>query len=527
MKHSISPARAQSGITQKNGDLRQPRDKVLVDDGQQLLLWFCYHEKERDALIAGGLDATLREDAGLLRIQERHVVILHGAGDRYAIGNVPKDVANLHGSGALTVRVVVHHAATGKMFGDLLASEAATISELEQWAEDARIEPKPERKRSRAGKVIRGKNKTWAACLHNSKLWLAKHKRDVKIRYDRFRQSIFLDDEPISDELVIALTAEIEATLNVPWRQEHVRSALIDIAHKNQYSSLTNWLDSLAWDGTPRINRFFVDAFGCTPDAYSAECGKVLFLSAVARAYVPGCQADVMVVLIGAQGLGKSMGLAALCPNPDWFTDDIGDLADKRSSEGLRGKWVVEFSEFSRINRATVETAKGFLTRRSDWYRPAYGRTNKDFLRTCVFVGTTNNAQPLQDQENRRYMPAACTKGDLGWVAANRDQLWAEAVDRYRAGEKWWVTDEKLLEECREKQEAARFSDAWESILAEAFIADSQVTMEEACKVLRLGIDKLDKSSQTRIGIALNSSGFTRKRKRVLGALVYVWERSK
>jgi len=519
MKDSISPNCAQRALPQSNGNghVDEPDG-----NGQQLLLWFVYHAEELEPLRAGGLDVTDREN---LHVSGRHVAVLHGAGDQYALKKAPLDVQLMYRTGALTVRVVVHHAARGKMVGDIFASGAATISELEQWAEDARIEPRQEQKRSRANKIIRGKNRTWAPCLHNSKLWLAKHKLDVKIRYDRFRQSIYLDEEAISDELVIALTAEIEATLSVPWRQEHVRSALIYIGHKNQYSSLTNWLDSLAWDGTPRINTFFVDAFGCVPDAYSAECGKVLFISAVARAYVPGCQADVMPVLIGAQGLGKSMGLACLCPNPDWFTDDIGDLADKRSSEGLRGKWLVEFSEFSRINRATVETAKGFLTRRSDWYRPAYGRTNKDFPRTCVFIGTTNNAQPLQDQENRRYMPITCTKGDLDWIAANRDQLSAEAVHRYQAGDKWWVTDPKLLEECREKQEAARFSDAWESILAEALIADSQVTLEEVCKILHLGIDKLDKAAQTRIGISLKNAGFTRKRKRVLGALIYVWER--
>ena len=96
-------------------------------------------------------------------------------------------------------------------------------------------------------------------------------------------------------------------------------------------------------------------------------------------------------------------------------------------------------SEFSRINRATLDVVKAFVSRRSDYYRPAYGRTHKDFPRTCVFVGTTNDPHPLHDRENRRFMPVEVIKADQDWIASNRDQLWGEAVSLFRQGVKWWV----------------------------------------------------------------------------------------
>ena len=223
------------------------------------------------------------------------------------------------------------------------------------------------------------------------------------------------------------------------WSQEHVRSALVEIARHNAFSSLTEWLDSLKWDGTYRLDSFFPTAYGTESTPYSAACSHVLFVSGVARAYQPGCQADVMVVLIGPQGLGKSMGLASLCPDPTWYADDLGcDLSDRKAGEGLRGKWLIEFSEFSRINRATLDVVKAFISRRSDYYRPAYGRTHKDYPRTCVFAGTTNDDHPFHDRENRRFMPLHCVQADQDWIAANRDQLWAEAVARYRGRAKWW-----------------------------------------------------------------------------------------
>ena len=132
------------------------------------------------------------------------------------------------------------------------------------------------------------------------------------------------------------------------------------------------------------------------------------------------------------------MGIASLCPDPAWFADDLGcDLFDRKAGEGLRGKWLVEFSEFSRINRATLDVVKAFVSRRVDYYRPAYGRVHKDFPRTCVFVGTTNDAHPLHDRENRRFMPIQCVTANLAWIAAGRissGQRQSAAIGRGRNG---------------------------------------------------------------------------------------------
>jgi hypothetical protein len=373
---------------------------------------------------------------------------------------------------------------------------------------------------------IIGRSKKQASCQHNSALWLSKSEWAGKIRYDRFRRLVLVDGEAISDELIVRINGTIEAKTRTPWMQEHVRSALLDIAHKNKFNSLTEWLDSLTWDGQSRIDSFFCDAYGCKLDPYTFACAQVLFLSAVARAYEPGCQADVMVLLIGDQGIFKSTGMQALCHDPTWFTDDVSDLADsKKVGEGLQGKWIVEFSEFEKINRATLGTAKSFLTRKSDWYRPAYAKITKDFPRTCVFVGTSNPDQPLTDTENRRYMPIKCGVGKIGWIVENRDQLWAEAVKRYRDGEKWWVTNDEILAKCREHQEQARETDAWQHILDEAFEGWPTVTVLDVLGELKLCIANYDKSAQSRVGKAMKLIGFERDREGRGNAKATVWKR--
>jgi predicted P-loop ATPase len=233
-----------------------------------------------------------------------------------------------------------------------------------------------------------------------------------------------------------------------------------------------------------------------------------------------------MLVLIGDQGLGKSMGMANLCHDPTWFTDDLGcDLFDRKSGEGLQAKWLVEFSEFSRINRATLDVAKAFITRRADRYRPPYGRISKDFPRTCIFIGTTNDDHPLHDRENRRFMPIHCVKADVAWIVTNREQLWAEAVTRYRQGIKWWVTDTTLIAAVTEKQEEARQGDFWEQLISEFNPNATSITMHDVLCALKLDASKADKSTQTRIGILLKSMGYTRKQVRDGQKRHYEWER--
>jgi hypothetical protein len=347
---------------------------------------------------------------------------------------------------------------------------------------------------------------------HNALLWLSAEGYTDRIALDTFKQGIAVDGAPLTDDVTIEMVRQMEASTLVRWTETHVHSAIVSLGNRRAHSSLTTWLNSLRWDKTKRLDTFFAHTYGAEYSTYTSACGYVLFISAVARAYQPGCQADVVVVLIGDQGIGKSRGIADLVPDSTWYTDDLGgDLYDKKAGEGLQGKWLIEFGEFARINRATLDVVKAFLSRRVDHYRPAYGRIAKDFPRQCVFVGSTNNDQPLQDLENRRFMPVKCYD-QIADIAPQREQLWAEAVYRYKEGEPWWVTDKTLLTTVKEQQENARQHDEWEEILRESLKPLTQITLSEAANRLHISVDHLDKSTQTRLGLVMKAIGFIRKR---------------
>lgn len=361
--------------------------------------------------------------------------------------------------------------------------------------------------------LILGRSGMPLSCASNARIWLDLMKPPGFAKYDTFRRAVLLDGEALTDQHVIDLTMEVEQSLQVPWCGDHIRAAVLHNAHRNQYSSLVEYLDGLRWDGIPRIEEFFPDHFDCPRNAYHAEVGRILFLSAAARAYRPGVKVDTVVVLIGKQGVGKSLGIAALCPQSEWFTDDIGnDLFAGKAGEGLQGKWLVELAELARVNRSTIEVVKSFISRQVDRYRPPYGRTAQDFPRTCVFVGTTNSHEPFQDSENRRYLPIRVGDADPAAIRAIRDQLWAEAVARFKAGEEWWISSSQLVEQAKEQTELGRAVDAWESLLADRLAHQDRTTVAEAARMLGITPDRLGKSEQIRVGNALRTLGFERKR---------------
>lgn len=216
-----------------------------------------------------------------------------------------------------------------------------------------------------------------------------------------------------------------------------------------------DYLAGLSWDGSERLSTWLercLDANG--PREYLAAVGKRFMVSAVARPLKPGCQVDHVLVLEGQQGIGKSESARILAVLPAWFADDMPDLGNKDAAIQLAGKWIIELAELAAVRRADIERVKAFLSRETDTYRPPYGRRTVSVPRQCVFIATTNEALYLRDQTgNRRFWPVKCGHIDLDALRAERDQLWAEAVQLFRAGEQWHPTGSECTLAAAEQSE--------------------------------------------------------------------------
>jgi len=239
-------------------------------------------------------------------------------------------------------------------------------------------------------------------------------------------------------------------------------------SEKHKFNDVRNYLETLHWDGVPRLDALLIDYLGATDTPYVRAVTRKAFTAAVARAMEPGCKYDVMLILSGPQGIGKSTLLDKM--SKGWFNDGIRTFEGKEASELLQGVWLVEISELDAFRSTDVSRIKQFLSLRADRFRAAYGRHVKDIPRRCVFFGTTNTTEYLRDRTgNRRFWPVDTgvqqhTKNVWRDLDVELDQIWAEAMMRWRLGEPLYLTGD-IEAAAKAEQESHRETSSKEGII--------------------------------------------------------------
>lgn len=258
---------------------------------------------------------------------------------------------------------------------------------------------------------------------------------------------------------------------------EIVQAAVRKVCRHQSFDPLRDYLEGLQWDGTPRLDAWLTTYCGAEASDYTSEVGKRWCISAVARGFKPGCKADHMLVLEGAQGRRKSTALAALA-GEDWFSDALPQMGTKDASSYLRGKWIIEVGELEAM-RKEVDAIKAFITRQVETFRPAYAREEVSEPRRCVFAGTTNKDDWQRDETGgRRFWPVKVGTIDVPALERDRNQLWAEAVVRYRDGARWWLEGE-VAEHAQVEVAERRADDPWRADIARIIARYPEVTTKQ------------------------------------------------
>lgn len=255
------------------------------------------------------------------------------------------------------------------------------------------------------------------------------------------------------------------------WSPTKFKDALLGVVSSERvYHPVKEYLDGLSWDGVERLDALLIDYLGAEDTPYVRAVTRKTLVAAVARIYEPGTKFDSILVLNGPQGIGKSTFFARL--GREWYSDSlaISDMKDKTAAEKLQGYWILELGELAGIRKMDVETVKSFVTRTDDKYRHAYGVNVESHPRSCVIVGSTNSDGGfLRDiTGNRRFWPVRVL-GDgkyKPWDLIDVDQIWAEAIERYRLGEELFLKGE-LAEEAVSQQRDAMEADDREGLVAE------------------------------------------------------------
>jgi predicted P-loop ATPase len=294
------------------------------------------------------------------------------------------------------------------------------------------------------------------------------------------------------------------------------------LGDRRRFDPVKQYLRSIKWDRVPRIDRFLIDLAGAEDSALTRAMSGKFFISAAARVFEPGCKLDVMPIFSGAQGLLKST-LIRVIFGAEFYIDHMPDLSSKDAAIQMQGVWGLEIAEFDKMHRTETAVLKAWLSTAKDKYREPYGKVAEDHPRRSVPVATVNpdGTGFLRDGTgNRRnwviplgvgWLPGR--KIDIATVVRDRDQMHAEAVARYDAGESWWL--ETAEQEAGQEAIAADHMqvDPWDSRVVE-YLADKAETSVDDVLGQAIGkpVAQWTRADQMRISAALKSAGWVRRR---------------
>jgi len=309
-----------------------------------------------------------------------------------------------------------------------------------------------------------------------------------------------------------------------------LRNGVLMAARSDKYNPILDLIHAQKWDGVERLAHWLTDVYEIEERPYTRLIGKCFIMGMVQRALRPGCKFDYMLIIKGEQGLKKSTAFRQLAY--PYFTDNAIRMGDKDSLMAMQLVWVAESAELESLNKSETTQIKQFLSAQEDLFRPPYGAQLIKAKRHAVNVGTTNADEFLKDATgDRRFWPLEVSVVNEEVLAAQRLQLFAEALHRLEQGERYWPTREEERELVFPEQEKFKRTDSWEDIIDEYVNRDTPDKHDDPNlpvnakrdffsraeiyeRALLIKADRIDGAGNmdTRIGNAMKSLGFDKHR---------------
>jgi len=211
------------------------------------------------------------------------------------------------------------------------------------------------------------------------------------------------------------------------------------IAEEHRYNPVLDMLNTEVWDGQDRINELY-DIWGVT-DQLARTLIRKWLIQCVAMACNDEMNpqgADGVLVLQGAQGVGKTSALRELVPLPRMFKEGARlDMKEKDTYIQALACWICELGELDRTTARDSAGLKAFLTQDLDEYRTPYARKAVQRPRRTSFCGSVNPGEYLiDDTGNRRFWTVQITQVDLNRLFSLtpewKRQLWAQVYVLYQ-----------------------------------------------------------------------------------------------
>ncbi|ECW2233663.1 replication protein [Salmonella enterica] len=354
------------------------------------------------------------------------------------------------------------------------------------------------------------------------------------IRFDLFRDEIMFAPagsglwQTFTDADYARLRIKMEQHGFMPIGRDLIRDVVMLVADEQPFDSATTWLNGLEWDGVPRIKSFYHTHFGTADTPYTRAVSMYMWTALAGRVLEPGIKADMVPILVGPQGCGKSSGVEALSPDPMFFTEISFAEKDDDLARKMRGRLLAEIGELRGLNTKELESIKAFVTRTHENWIPKYREFATQFPRRLVFIGTTNEDEFLADKTgNRRWLPVEVSKVDVKAIKTDLLLLWAEARETFkRLGGIQFRDAERLGASVHEQY---TIKDAWLETVEKWLDTPDLMTNDipRKCEFLRasdvlrdaigLNPEKVSRREQMRISGVLQNCGYKASRETING----------
>jgi putative DNA primase/helicase len=349
-----------------------------------------------------------------------------------------------------------------------------------------------------------------------------------QIKLNELSDKVEIGGKSTSDAKVTEVAIHLDRTNGLAVEEGMTGRVLRLVGERNAYHPVREYLTGLAWDGVRRVENLLGEYLeAATPDGEQRVPGdegspllealsRRWMISAVARAMQPGCKVDTVLILQGRQGDFKGTAIRTL-GGADWVRSSKLEIGDKDVYQQIRGAWIYEIQEIDgMLTRKHSADLKAFVSEHKDSYRRPYGHDVEDVFRGCVFVGTVNTEAIFADPTgSRRFWPVRVQREiNYARIAADRDQLWAEAMDLYRKGTPWHLTDDEEAS-LVEASDTFQVVDPWEGYV-QGYVAQNRedFTTSELLQGIGITVDKQGDAAEARVRRILTTMGFHSKRKR-------------
>lgn len=310
-----------------------------------------------------------------------------------------------------------------------------------------------------------------------------------------------------------------------------IRQAVQHVAKLHSFHPVREYFDRLVWDLEVRGLTWTARYLGSPESEYTQRVGLYFLVNLVRRVFEPGCIMRSVPVLEGPQDKGKSTALRILAQ--PWFSDTTFRVGDKDAFQQIQGCLLYEISELESFTRAEATAVKAFISSVEDNFRAPYERQNEKHKRQTVFAATTNAVEYLKDWTgNTRFWPLPTGEViDLDGLQSAREQLLAEAVVRYREGERTYPTADEQQRLFKPEQDRRMMMHPWQDLIADELDnhLDFRFVDTTSVRAILSGIIKLDMakvnpqgSEAQRVGQILHALGW-KKRRATEGARVLGW----